>query len=268
MAMMARLDIDTSKSLFSDTALTSGRRWCCSSRCGAASSWRSVGKLAPTEIGAGSVWRRRTTGRAQLQALGHEVVLLPPQHVKTYVARDKNDKIDAAAICEAMSRRRLRRTPDGDQERRAVGSAHAAGHARWACFSDARSWATASSAMPSSSAWLRPGGWPTSSPCGAHRRRSDGPGAGPGAVRHPGRGVRRAWRRASPQLDKKLKAFSAATSCAGAGRGAHDRPVIASSMVVKIGNPAAFRSGRWCAAGRRPQLVGRIGRPARCDTAA
>jgi transposase len=36
--------------------------------------------------------------------LGHEVVLIPPQYVKPYVQRGKNDKIDAEAICEAMSR--------------------------------------------------------------------------------------------------------------------------------------------------------------------
>jgi transposase len=36
------------------------------------------------------------------------VVLVPPQYVKGYVARGKNDKNDAEAICEAMSRRRVR----------------------------------------------------------------------------------------------------------------------------------------------------------------
>jgi transposase len=42
-------------------------------------------------------------GRA-LIALGHEVRLLPPAHVKPYVRRNKNDPVDAAAICEAMGR--------------------------------------------------------------------------------------------------------------------------------------------------------------------
>jgi transposase len=36
--------------------------------------------------------------------LGHEVLLLPPQYVKPYVKRNKNDAADAEAICEAMSR--------------------------------------------------------------------------------------------------------------------------------------------------------------------
>jgi transposase len=30
--------------------------------------------------------------------------LLPPAHVKPYVRRNKNDAVDAAAICEAMGR--------------------------------------------------------------------------------------------------------------------------------------------------------------------
>ena len=37
----------------------------------------------------------------QLLALGHEVKLIPPAHVKPYVRRNKNDAADAAAICEA-----------------------------------------------------------------------------------------------------------------------------------------------------------------------
>ena len=42
-------------------------------------------------------------GRA-LIALGHEVRLLPPAHVKPYVRRNKNDAVDAAAIYGAISR--------------------------------------------------------------------------------------------------------------------------------------------------------------------
>jgi transposase len=39
-----------------------------------------------------------------LVALGHEVKLIPPAHVKPYVRRNKNDANDAAAICEAAAR--------------------------------------------------------------------------------------------------------------------------------------------------------------------
>lgn len=43
----------------------------------------------------------------ELAALGHDVKLLPAQHVKPYVRRNKNDAADAEAICEAMSRPRM-----------------------------------------------------------------------------------------------------------------------------------------------------------------
>lgn len=46
-----------------------------------------------------------------LRGLGHEVKLLPPQYVKPYVKRGKNDAADAAAICEAMSRPDMRFVP-------------------------------------------------------------------------------------------------------------------------------------------------------------
>ena len=55
-----------------------------------------------------------------LQGLGHEVVLLPPQYIKPYVKRGKNDAIDAEAICEAMSRPGMRFVPVKSAERQAV----------------------------------------------------------------------------------------------------------------------------------------------------
>jgi transposase len=37
----------------------------------------------------------------QLESLGHRVLLLPPQHVRRYVLRDKTDRADATALLEA-----------------------------------------------------------------------------------------------------------------------------------------------------------------------
>src|SRR5690348_17537250 len=54
-------------------------------------------KVGMEACGAAHHWAR------ELRALGHEVVLLPPQYVKPYVKRSKSDAADAAAICEAMS---------------------------------------------------------------------------------------------------------------------------------------------------------------------
>src|SRR6202451_4189759 len=46
-----------------------------------------------------------------LKGLGHVVRLLPPQYVKPYVKRGKNDAADAEAICEALSRPSMRFVP-------------------------------------------------------------------------------------------------------------------------------------------------------------
>jgi transposase len=60
-------------------------------------------RLPPNEIvmeACGGVhhWAR------ELTALGHGVRLIPPQYVKPYVKRGKNDRNDAEAICEAAGR--------------------------------------------------------------------------------------------------------------------------------------------------------------------
>jgi transposase len=60
-------------------------------------------KLAPTRIGMEACGASHRRARV-LRSLGHEVVLIPPQYVKAYVQRGKNDRIDAEAISEAMSR--------------------------------------------------------------------------------------------------------------------------------------------------------------------
>ena len=52
--------------------------------------------------GTGHHWAR------ELADLGHEVRLIPPIYVKPYVKRGKSDAVDAAAICEAVSRPTMR----------------------------------------------------------------------------------------------------------------------------------------------------------------
>ncbi|MGD0533292.1 MAG: IS110 family transposase [Methyloceanibacter sp.] len=47
----------------------------------------------------------------ELQALGHNVRLMPPAYVKPYVKRQKNDAADAEAICEAVTRANMRFVP-------------------------------------------------------------------------------------------------------------------------------------------------------------
>jgi transposase len=66
--------------------------------------------LAPLKIGMEACGSAHYWAR-ELRALGHEVVLLPPQYVKPYVKRSKSDAADAEAICEAMSRPGMRFVP-------------------------------------------------------------------------------------------------------------------------------------------------------------
>ena len=75
-------------------------------------------RLEPTVVsieacGASHHWARL------LGSLGHEVKLIPPQYVKPYVKRGKNDAADAEALCEAMSRRTMRFVPVKSAEQQA-----------------------------------------------------------------------------------------------------------------------------------------------------
>jgi transposase len=51
--------------------------------------------------------------------MGHEVRLIPPIYVKPYVKRGKNDAVDAAAVCEAVSRPDMRFVPIKSAENQA-----------------------------------------------------------------------------------------------------------------------------------------------------
>jgi transposase len=56
----------------------------------------------------------------ELEAMGHEVLLMPPSYTKPYVKRGKNDAVDAAACCEAMSRPGMRFVPIKSAEQQAT----------------------------------------------------------------------------------------------------------------------------------------------------
>jgi len=60
-------------------------------------------KLAPIEVVLEACGGSHHWGRV-LAGLGHRVRLIPPQYVKPFVKRGKNDRIDAEAICEAALR--------------------------------------------------------------------------------------------------------------------------------------------------------------------
>lgn len=56
----------------------------------------------------------------ELMALGHDAKLMPPSYVKAYVKRGKNDAVDAAAICEAVTRPSMRFVPVKSPEQQSV----------------------------------------------------------------------------------------------------------------------------------------------------
>ncbi len=58
--------------------------------------------IAMEACGGSNFWGR------ELQRLGFEVLLIPPQHVKPFVKGNKNDRNDAFAITEAARRPNLR----------------------------------------------------------------------------------------------------------------------------------------------------------------
>ena len=70
--------------------------------------------------GSAHYWGRK------LIALGHDVRLMAPQFVKPYVKTNKNDRNDAEAICEAVTRPNMRFVPIKTPEQQAVLALHRA----------------------------------------------------------------------------------------------------------------------------------------------
>ena len=110
MEQIIRIGIDTSKSVFVLHGVNAAEQPCLRRKLRRGQVLELVNKLAPTKVGleacgAGHYWAR------EFAALGHQAVLLPPQYVKPYVKRNKNDAADAEAICEAMSRPVMRFVP-------------------------------------------------------------------------------------------------------------------------------------------------------------
>jgi transposase len=103
MTQYKRIAIDTSKSVFTLHGIDGQDRPVLRTNLRRAQMNSFFKKLPPTEIameacGSAHHWAR------ELAALGHKVRLIPPQYVKPYVKRGKNDRNDAEAICEAAGR--------------------------------------------------------------------------------------------------------------------------------------------------------------------
>jgi transposase len=103
MSQYKRIAIDTSKAVFTLHGIDQQGRPTLRINLRRAQMIPFFKKLPPTEIameacGGAHYWAR------ELVALGHTARLIPPQYVKPYVKRSKNDRNDAEAICEAAGR--------------------------------------------------------------------------------------------------------------------------------------------------------------------
>jgi transposase len=111
-------------------------------------------KLGPTVVVLEACAASHHWGR-ELEKLGHEARLIPPQYSKPYVKRNKNDAADAAGLCEAGSRPHMRYVPIKRAEEQAD----------LMLTSTRDLLVPPSAATLPSSAWWRPRGWTRSSRC-------------------------------------------------------------------------------------------------------
>jgi transposase len=103
MTNLARIGIDTSKSVFQLHGVDEKEQAVLRKQLRRRQFMAFFAKLEPTLVGLEACGASHHWAR-ELQQLGHQVMLIPPQYVKPYVGRNKNDKTDAEAVCEAMSR--------------------------------------------------------------------------------------------------------------------------------------------------------------------
>jgi transposase len=116
---ISRIGMDTSKSVFVLHGVDGAEQPVLRRKLRRSQVLGLFAKLAPTKIGMEACGAAHHWAR-ELIALGHEVLLLPPQYVKPYVKRNKNDAADAEAICEAMSRPTMRFVPVKTAEQQAA----------------------------------------------------------------------------------------------------------------------------------------------------
>jgi transposase len=111
--------MDTSKHIFQLHGVDAAERPVLRKRFGRKQMVAFFAKLPATVIGIEACGAAHYWARV-LGEFGHEVKLIAPQHVKPYVMRNKNDGRDADAVCEAMSRPRMRFVPVKTAEQQAA----------------------------------------------------------------------------------------------------------------------------------------------------
>jgi transposase len=107
---ITRVSMDTSKSVFTLHAVDAQDRVVLRRNLRRQEVVPFFAKLSPVEVAMEACGGSHYWGRT-LQAVGHRVRLIPPQYVKPFVKRSKNDRNDAEGISEAASRPGMREVP-------------------------------------------------------------------------------------------------------------------------------------------------------------
>lgn len=110
MTEITRIAIDTSKSVFTLHGTDEEGRALLRRNVRRRELVGFFAKLPPVEVAIEACGGSHHWGRT-LTALGHQVRLIPPQYVKPFVKRAKNDRNDAEAISEAASRPSMHTVP-------------------------------------------------------------------------------------------------------------------------------------------------------------
>jgi len=115
---LKRIGLDTSKAVFTLHGVGQDEKAVLRRDMRRAEMEAFFAKLAPTHValeacGGSHHWGRR------LAAMGHTVQLIPPQYVKPFVRRGKNDRNDAEAISEAAARPDMPSVPVRSAEQQA-----------------------------------------------------------------------------------------------------------------------------------------------------
>lgn len=103
--------IDLAKDVFQVCALNQGNTMVFNQRVTRMKLVKIVTQLPPSSViameacGSANYWARR------FEAMGHQVKLIPAQHVKAFLRCNKNDANDALAICEAALRPNIHPVP-------------------------------------------------------------------------------------------------------------------------------------------------------------